>query len=208
MFNTTFKNISVISWRSVLLEEETRVPGENHRSALSYWQPLPHNVVSSNMKQQTDQCIEFNNNRLCYHRNSYSYMYTKTSDVSLQVLGLWCLMPLSTIFQFYRGSQFYWWRKPEYQRKPLTCRKSLTNFITTVIPYQHSFNIFIYYTLLFYFPYLSLLAQPVNITLHGPGLDCLVFEASVHKIFFWWQTGPYTAIWPSVPWTICYIYIN
>jgi len=28
VFNATFKNISVISWRSVLLMEETGVPGE------------------------------------------------------------------------------------------------------------------------------------------------------------------------------------
>jgi hypothetical protein len=32
-------------------------------------------------------------------------------------LGLWYLMPLSTIFQLYRGSQFYCWRKPEYSEK-------------------------------------------------------------------------------------------
>ena len=31
MFNATFNNISVISWLSVLLAEDTGVPEENHR---------------------------------------------------------------------------------------------------------------------------------------------------------------------------------
>jgi hypothetical protein len=31
VFNATFNYISVISWRSVLLVEETRVPRGNHR---------------------------------------------------------------------------------------------------------------------------------------------------------------------------------
>jgi hypothetical protein len=30
VFNATFNNISVILWWSVVLVEETRVPGENH----------------------------------------------------------------------------------------------------------------------------------------------------------------------------------
>jgi hypothetical protein len=47
VFNTPFNNISVISWRSVLLVEETRVPRENQGPVASYWHTLSHNVVSS-----------------------------------------------------------------------------------------------------------------------------------------------------------------
>ena len=31
--------------------------------------------------------------------------------------GLWRLLSLSTILKLYYGSQFYWWRKPEYPEK-------------------------------------------------------------------------------------------
>ena len=44
VFYATLNNISVISWRSVLLLEETRRHGENHWLAASNWQTLSHNV--------------------------------------------------------------------------------------------------------------------------------------------------------------------
>jgi hypothetical protein len=50
VFNDPFNKISVISWRSILLVNETGVPGENHRPVASYRQTLSHNVVLSTSK--------------------------------------------------------------------------------------------------------------------------------------------------------------
>jgi len=55
VFNASFNNnISVISWRSVLLMEETSVPGENHRPAANHRQTLSHHVVSSTPCHEQD----------------------------------------------------------------------------------------------------------------------------------------------------------
>ena len=53
IFNATFNNIPVISWRSVLFGEGNGVPGENHQPVSSHCQTLPHEVVSSTHRLRT-----------------------------------------------------------------------------------------------------------------------------------------------------------
>ena len=69
VFNTTFNNVSVILWRSVLFVEETGVPGENHQPVTSHWQTLSHNIVLSTPRLSGIQTLNISDDRLIAYHN-------------------------------------------------------------------------------------------------------------------------------------------
>jgi hypothetical protein len=93
--------------------EETVVPGENHWSAASHWQTLPHNKTCYWTEPSHDYIfmpnlglIKFivSEKMLLFDFPIGCYMYVKAMPCWSIQLGLWCIKSHSTICQLYRGN--------------------------------------------------------------------------------------------------------
>jgi len=109
VFNATFNNISVILWQSILLVEETGVPGENHR-------PVARFIGGGNRstRRKPPTCRKFN----WWRKPEYPEKTTDLSQVKCGENRNTRRKPPTCRKSLSGGSR-------RTRRKPPTCRKSL-----------------------------------------------------------------------------------
>ena len=104
VFNATFNNISVISWRSVLLMEETGVPRENHWPTASDWQILSHNVVLSTPRLsgiRLTTLVVIGTDCIGSCRSNYHTIMNTTAALS-EIIFQWNQMYVKNVWRYQR----------------------------------------------------------------------------------------------------------
>jgi hypothetical protein len=101
MFNTTFNNISVISWRSVLLLTETGVLGENLRPVTSHWQTWSHNIFLF-ARQMLSWCTVLILCQIRWSKSSFRYSRNNNQLFELHTVWWQCLLPSDVLKWYYR----------------------------------------------------------------------------------------------------------
>jgi hypothetical protein len=90
-FKATFNNISVISWQSVLLVEETGVAGENHWHVASHWQTLslytPRKIIVTYAHFRVD-ISTFLKTNLVPNLHSHFLQHRKVSEIKWEKLNI------------------------------------------------------------------------------------------------------------------------
>ena len=102
MFNATFNNISTISWRSVVLVEETGVPEENHRPVVSR-QNFLYRVHLALMEFELITLVMIGTDWIGSYKSNYHTITTTTAPIIFINSGSWeCILRFLFIRHFAR----------------------------------------------------------------------------------------------------------
>jgi hypothetical protein len=134
VFNTTFNNISVILWRSVLLVEETRVPRENHRLVASLtnfitWCCIEYTSTWTGFELTT--LVEIDTDSICSCKSNYHTITATTAPLNIVTLLNWYNIPVHVYLLLLIRSRFYCIAASWRRKKSL-----IPNRETEAVPYM------------------------------------------------------------------------